>query len=249
MATPRSITEIKQIANHCLEIERAGGDVLAYLRTEHYISPRGTWFNMQREILHRSRSQITDGRPERKEDDDMAKNHKLTLQQKNHAVELAIAGKNPIPYLVECGAKNPYASWDYITKVLQKNDPDRYAKIPPMIIGKVVKKEATDDGIKVEVDTSPVRAEDVLKAVGIEPDDEKPDDTGYQLGGFTAVETMPVKLCYRILQLSTDTGVYTKEPEDKMSFRTGNKSITLTVEQWKQMLSEAPVIMHDMGLM
>lgn len=55
---------------------------------------------------------------------------KLTREEKEKAVELAIDGKDPIGYLKECGCKNPWASWAYIKNVLKKSKPELYAKIP-----------------------------------------------------------------------------------------------------------------------
>lgn len=55
---------------------------------------------------------------------------KLTREEKEKAVELAIAGKDPIGYLKECGAKNPWASWAYIKQTLKKAKPEKYAQLP-----------------------------------------------------------------------------------------------------------------------
>lgn len=56
--------------------------------------------------------------------------HKLTREENEKAVELAIGGKDPIGYLKECGCKNPWASWAYIKNVLKKSKPELYAKLP-----------------------------------------------------------------------------------------------------------------------
>lgn len=55
---------------------------------------------------------------------------KLTREEKEKAVELAIDGKDPIGYLKECGCKNPWASWAYIKNTLKKSKPELYAKLP-----------------------------------------------------------------------------------------------------------------------
>ena len=54
MAQIRTKAERQRILKKCLEIENEGGNVLDYLATENYMSPAATWFNMQREMLHRS---------------------------------------------------------------------------------------------------------------------------------------------------------------------------------------------------
>ena len=51
----------------------------------------------------------------------------LTEEQKKKAVEIALAGGTPLPYLRECGSKKPSALW-YMIK--QKLDPDTLEKLP-----------------------------------------------------------------------------------------------------------------------
>ena len=60
----RTKEERARIIERCLDIEAEGGDVLAYLRDEeHYISPSGTWFNIQRIDLGRDPFHRTSGKP------------------------------------------------------------------------------------------------------------------------------------------------------------------------------------------
>ncbi len=61
--TKRTEQERLQIADKCLEVEAEGGDVLAYLASEHYVTPRATWINIQKHILHRGPAELTDGHP------------------------------------------------------------------------------------------------------------------------------------------------------------------------------------------
>lgn len=61
------------------------------------------------------------------------KNHKLTLEQKKRAMEMHQEGKDPIPFLKECGAKNPYAALDYIKKTVGKKEvPEKAPVVYPM---------------------------------------------------------------------------------------------------------------------
>ena len=57
----RSYAEREKIAKRCVQIEKAGGDVLAYLAEEHYVSPAATWHNIQKYDLRRT--EFTDGKP------------------------------------------------------------------------------------------------------------------------------------------------------------------------------------------
>lgn len=73
------------------------------------------------------------GKPAERTGQEMGNNkssHKLTREEKEKAVELAIDGKDPIGYLKECGAKNPWASWAYIKQTLKKAKPEKYAQLP-----------------------------------------------------------------------------------------------------------------------
>lgn len=61
MSAKRTEAERARIIDRCLDIEAEGGDVIGYLRGEHYVSPRATWTNMQKNELHRNITR--DGRP------------------------------------------------------------------------------------------------------------------------------------------------------------------------------------------
>ena len=60
--------------------------------------------------------------------DKMSK-HKLTREQKEKAVELALSGGDYLAHLKECGAKNPSAAWWYIRKTLEKSNPELLEQI------------------------------------------------------------------------------------------------------------------------
>ena len=64
--------------------------------------------------------------------DKMSK-HKLTREQKEKAVEIAIQGGDPLVHLKKCGAKNPTAAWWYIKKTLATKNPQLLEKIPEKI--------------------------------------------------------------------------------------------------------------------
>lgn len=59
--------------------------------------------------------------------------HKLTREQKQKAVDIAIQGGDPLEYLKKCGAKNPSAAWWYIKKTLATKNPKLLEKIPEKI--------------------------------------------------------------------------------------------------------------------
>lgn len=114
--------ERRLLACKCAEIEKSGGDVREFLRSQGFISPWGTWFRLQKEELGRKDWQITDGRGDEKV-------RKLTLKDKESAVEVALNGGNPLRYLKDHGAANPSASWAYIKKTLKTVDPEKYDRL------------------------------------------------------------------------------------------------------------------------
>lgn len=116
----------KQLANECLIVEKSGESVREFLAGRGCISPWGTWFRLQKEELGRKDDDITDG----KGDVDMQR--KITLEQKKKAVDIAIAGGNPIPFLQECGSKAPDKMWWFIKNTLKQKNPGLYAKIPDL---------------------------------------------------------------------------------------------------------------------
>ena len=138
MAVKRTTDEIVDIVNHCVELEQAGGDILGYLWSQNYISPKATWFNFQREWLHRKPYEYTSGRPdERRQKKVMNTKQKLlTDEQRAECARLAIEGKDPKPYIASLGFKVPDGVWYNVKQWYKRNDPAVYEKIPKMVSGK-----------------------------------------------------------------------------------------------------------------
>jgi hypothetical protein len=55
---------------------------------------------------------------------------KVTEEQKQRAVEIALEGKSPIEYLESIGVNAPRPMWTTIRKRLEKEDPETYAVLP-----------------------------------------------------------------------------------------------------------------------
>ena len=56
-------------------------------------------------------------------------------EQRKHAVEIALSGGDPRPFLSDCGSKNPEKLWSDIRIRLRKTDPVTYDKLPARIHG------------------------------------------------------------------------------------------------------------------
>lgn len=72
----------------------------------------------------------------------------VTKEQKQKAVSMAIDGRDPRPYLKECGSSNPDNLWWYIKSTLKKNNPELYAKV--MDQRKIEKKPEEVPVVKVD---------------------------------------------------------------------------------------------------
>ena len=86
---------------------------------------------------------------------------KMSKEQREKAIEMAIAGGNPLKYLEECGAKSPSGTWYHIKKDLKAKDPDRYMELPekyrpadepkPIDGGEWEKMETPEKAVKAEI--------------------------------------------------------------------------------------------------
>lgn len=219
MAKQRTEEEKEQILEHCLELERTGGDILGYLWSQNYLTPRATWFNYQREWLGRKPYQYTDGKP-RKGENDM----KLTLENKKRAVEIAVSGESPLGYLKSLGIKNPSASWNMIKKGLQKADPEMFLKLPkdlrkvekPALVAKVdgpVVMETPNDG---QIEIAP-KKENVFEITGVRDKN---------LGEF-----------------------HFDRDRNSLEWRTGaGEEVLMSVDGWRMLADRLPEIMKTLGV-
>ena len=55
---------------------------------------------------------------------------KVTQEQKEQAIELALSGGDPILYLREKGSTNPGVMWSKIRMKLEEDDPEKYNQLP-----------------------------------------------------------------------------------------------------------------------
>ena len=102
--------------------------------------------------------------------------NKITLKQKQKAVEIAIDGGNPIAYLKSCGSSAPEKLWGYIKTVVKKKDPETFAKIPDLRRKKPEAPEAEAKPATVKVD-GPIRIQtkEPEKVEVVETPEKKPE--------------------------------------------------------------------------
>lgn len=129
----------EELAIECLAIESCGGNVLEHLKDAGCISPRGTWYRLQREQLGRKEHQITEGRGDKA----MAK-PVITDDNRREAVRIALEGGSPYDYFRAMGLKAPETAWIRTKSWLKKEDPDAFHRLPKTL-PKTRRKAAAED--------------------------------------------------------------------------------------------------------
>ena len=125
----RTEAERRRIAEECVKIEQAGGDVLDFLKNEMCsYSPRGTWINLQKEVLPRAEYQITDGKPKAKGDEQLKKMEKQRMTV-NGLIDCMKFKWHVKQYLLDRGYTNPKSALANAKAYAKKNMPVEYEKI------------------------------------------------------------------------------------------------------------------------
>lgn len=246
MATRRTPDEIVDIVNHCVELEESGGDILAYLWSENYVTPRATWCNFQREWLGRKPYEYTDGKPKQKGVNNMAGKRIITDAQKLKAVEIAISGGSPCNYLKSLGAKNPSGMWHNIKHWFSVHNPELYAKIPKKIRGAETPETGTladaMDGMQDAADKffGQVPSLKVDGALRI----ETPEKNRIEVAEVPEVPkiTKPVNydgFTVRAVTGSFGTYHYSESRSAYIDYEDNDgEELSMTVEQWRAFLDE-----------
>lgn len=112
----------KKVALECARIEQKGGDVLAYLKGMGCISPRGTWYRLQREELGRMEHQMTEGRGRRQ--------NMQRVEVARQLIEAIADGVDPMEKLRELGYKQPNQAYQDIKNTCRKKAPELADQLP-----------------------------------------------------------------------------------------------------------------------
>lgn len=134
----RSWAQMEAFAKECKRIEKEGGDVLGYIR-ENWPSytPRGTWYNLQRECLGRKPHQMTEGRPKKIEKEETeVKRHGDAVEMAMSVIQVHKKGGDVRKHLLEHGYGDP-AKWLCNIKFRFKTDhPEIYAELKDITLGR-----------------------------------------------------------------------------------------------------------------
>lgn len=220
MATLRTMEEKSAIVAHCVELEQEGGDILGYLWSQNYLTPRATWFNFQREWLKRKPYEFTSGRPNEKRKrrkSGMNPNQKqFTDEQRAECARIAIEGGDPKPYIKSLGFKNPSGAWHNLKEWYKKNRPE-IAVIIPDRVGKVVVLPEVDLGMPKKIGPDGKEYEKLeLEAGGNYQLSVKEEKDDIQYGGY--VEVTEVDQAPPVEQIVRETEAETNKIRKPVNF-------------------------------
>ena len=195
-------------------------------------------------------------RTERKEED---MNHRLTRDQKQKAVELALQGGDYMAYLKKAGAKNPSAAWWYIKATLEKANPEKYKelmkvmeenrpvveiaeKLPPEAVAEVPEEDPLEG-----FQTVTIKAGKTVQA-GYDPGVPEGDETVMAVTELPKKPEKP-KLDFTITEIQTDLGKFRRDSRDgllywmqKDGWHTG-----MTHADWMKLAEQLPQIIEVLG--
>lgn len=142
----RTDDEKLAFAKECLRIEKKGGDVQGYIRDNWpSYTPRGTWYNLQREYLGRKPYQLTEGRPRKIEKEETeVKRHGDAVEMAMSVIQCHKNGGNVRQFILEHGYGDP-AKWLCNIKFRFKTDhPEIYAELKDITLGRVPRTKAEE---------------------------------------------------------------------------------------------------------
>ncbi len=166
---------------------------------------------------------------------------KITLKMKKKAVEIAISGKSPLPYLKNCGSTAPDKTWYAIKAVLKEKDPETYAKIPdfrqkPKTAGEAIEaaKDAADEFFG--------KCEDMGLNLGKDEAKEKPVD---RIVGPCHID----KFLITAIKHPELGEFYHDKKFQKVDWRTDDgDEISMSPNGWQKLLNDLPHVLRILGV-
>ena len=171
------------------------------------------------------------------------KHSKVTLESKKKAVEIALAGGDPLKYLTEHGSDAAAQMWYSIKKKLKETDPATYAKLSKLVDTKPAK-TVVKDGVEYENAEEPTLADAMT---GMQDAAEK---FFGQFGG-TAETPAEDEDDYTVTAIRHKSfgEFYHDHDHNTIDWRTPDgDEVSLPVFTWKDLNSELPRIMKKLGV-
>ena len=237
MSRLRTEEEKAAILNECLRLEKEGGDILGYLWSQDYVTPRATWCNYQREWLGRKPYQYTDGKPKKKGEKKMGKpvNTKEDRQRRlDELIERVNKGMGIRAALADMGYSGKSAGQQYrqLRNFAKENDPIAYAALPESIGGDIVPVTSLADAMQNCQDAADEFFGECEK-MGLKLDSEPAPAIEYRVTGIDT-EMGSFRYFKRSGYLDWDFG--------------DNDTVSMNTDEWRQLIEDLPKIMDILGV-
>lgn len=182
---------------------------------------------------------------------------KITLEQKKKAVDIAIAGGDPIEHLRKCGSDAPDQLWYYIKNKLKVSKPELYAKIPDRRKndGRVatVEELQNEDPVKNE-DTHTASNKETVVFEGKEYEKASQDPATEDQAQEAQKEEQKQETKeaaepdddIKITAVSTSFGVFDVDNEGYVTWEDGH--ICYQAEEWRKFIEILPRVLNLMKL-
>lgn len=186
---------------------------------------------------------------EKKGSEEMRGEITIKPEQKAKALEMAMTGESPLPYLKECGAANPSATWNYIRNCAVRDDPMKYEGKLPATFGHKKKEEP-----EVELVYDPTIAEEYKKEQEEKAEREMREERGRRIAEgldradqmrkqmIDGIQPLPVAAVYS----RTIDGARFKKMDGGMMLTTADYCIRLTAYEWFKLTEEILVAIRQL---
>ena len=164
---------------------------------------------------------------------------KLTLDDKKHAVKIALDGGNPLEYIRMCGVKNAAESWMKIKNDLKQKDPATWEMLPKRVPS--TKKEA-ENGVVIDTPDGPkeITAEKISQMTP-----EEVSQANVAMMTELVKRTITKAANYDGFTVAAVEGEFGRYFHDKTSMgdyidyeSKGGDELSMTIDQWKAFLKE-----------
>lgn len=178
---------------------------------------------------------------------------KLTLDNKKHAVKIAMDGGNPLEYIRMCGISNAADCWSKIKADLKEKDPEAWEKLPKRLPNPVMdkKKEAPADAVTKAALQHPERPIVApISPVVIHEPPETPEDVRVLATKPVPVMTPVKHTDFEISAIRNSLGeFYFDKKYNAVDWRTiEGEEVSLSPTGWRELAETLPDVLAVLGV-
>jgi len=181
---------------------------------------------------------------------------KLTNDQKEQAVKIAIIGGDPLEYLEKCGSLNPSSIWYEIKKKLKTEDPETYKELAASYHRRP--KQGTPKAEKEKIAEPAASAVMDMACPSTEPEKELPVETDIVKHGVIPAPRGTKKITKPVNYAGYDVTAIRHKELGQFFYDSRHKTvdwwtddgdeISMTPRGWKMLIDELPKMLAVLGV-